>query len=183
MAIILPFYFIMLLSSIVGNKAYIFPDLSIGWITQIPANLYLILTLASISLVCTLVAVLISFCISIYFIWRYAGVVIFIFIILLLFYACISLGYCSFLHIEALWYDFGNEIQCEIFVNEVANSLIDGTIGNIARAPKGGNLGRDLRERRALQKPWKPSIGPVRRLIRRWSCSTRLLSHARAGAG
>jgi hypothetical protein len=25
--------------------------------------------------------------------------------------------------------------------------------------------------RRAVQKPWKPSIGPVRRLIRRWSCS------------
>ena len=28
------------------------------------------------------------------------------------------------------------------------------------------------RVRRAVQKPWKPSIGPVRRLIRRWSRST-----------
>jgi hypothetical protein len=25
--------------------------------------------------------------------------------------------------------------------------------------------------RLAVQKPWKPSIGPARRLTRRWSCS------------
>jgi branched-chain amino acid transport system substrate-binding protein len=30
--------------------------------------------------------------------------------------------------------------------------------------------------RRAVQKPWKPSMGRVRRLTRRWSCSTRLSS-------